>query len=133
MMGMIIMMVIWLLSKVPQKINMRFALQTREAFLKENFMTQDQKNKMKSVKKSLENIYEAVKKHVETNDAKILALPDYGLILGTTQLLMEEEIIKGAVAEGKQIMVVQPKQEQKAEEDFNPTPGFLNKKSTTFH
>lgn len=123
--GMIIMMVTWVLYKAHQKTNKKF-------------MTQDQKNKMKSVKKSLENIHEAVKKHVETNDLKILALPDYGLILGTTQLLMEEEIIKGAVAEGKQIMVVQPKQpvqenqEKLGEKEFNK-PELMNKKPVTFH
>lgn len=118
MIAMSIMMATYLLYKAHQKINKKF-------------MTQDQKNKMKSIKKSLETIYKAVEKHVETNDLKILALPDYGLILGTTQLLMEEEIIKDTFIDSKKV-AVKPKQERKVEEDFI-APEFMNKKTTTFH
>lgn len=118
MMGMIIMMVIWLLSKVHQKTKT---------------VTQDKKNKLKSIKQSLEIVYEAVKKHIETNDPKILALPDYGLILGTTQLLIEEMLIKEAIAEGKAIVVQSPPlpQEKPVEKEFNKPEGISKK--VTFH
>jgi hypothetical protein len=99
-------------------------------------LSQEQKNKLKSVKESLKNIYEAVQKHVETNDPKILALPDYGLILGSTTLLMEEEILNGT-AEGKEIMkhavALPPQQEQLTgaiQQEGNVVP---IKKTTTFH
>src|ERR1035437_10500156 len=88
MMGMMIMLITmmgtWLLFSQVQKIKANKVA-----------LSQEQKNKLKSVKESLKNIYEAVQKHVETNDPKILALPDYGLILGSTTLLMEEEILNG--------------------------------------
>lgn len=102
-------------------------------------MTQEQKNKMKSIKNSLKLIYEAVEKHVALNDPKILALPDYGLILGTTTLLMEDEIVRGT-EEGKAIAVyAKPTVKQQAvndETEFNNVENdnvISIKKPKTFH
>lgn len=114
--GMTIMMVIWLLFRVYQKTNR---------------MTQEQKNKLKSIKKSLEMVYSAVVKHVETKDPRVLALPDYGVILGTVQLLLEEEIVKGALEEGK-TFVMQPPQQKTGEQEFDK-PETSVKKPVTFH
>ncbi len=110
-MVMITMMVTWLLFKVYQK---------------NNQMTQDQKNKLKSIKKSLENVYEAVVKHVQSKDPRVLSLPDYGVILGTVQILLEDEIIKGTLVEQKAI-------EQRPVETEFAKPETLNKKPITFH
>ncbi len=109
----------------------------------------EQQLKLESVRKSLDIIYMEASKYIQKDDTQILALKDFQLILGVTQVLWEDQIlgeINAAVAPfGEKATLDQgpimmpagvpevPKgMLQAAEEEFH-MPEFMEKKKGVLH
>lgn len=98
---------------------------------------------MESLKLAMANVLIETEKYLDKEDPQIYALKDYQLILGVTELLWEDQVLKDVTAAAAQInaqaqgapVIINELQSKKAmspEEEFD-MPEFMDKKKRMLH
>lgn len=78
--------------------------------------------KTKSLEKSMATILKETKKYLDHKDPQVLALQDYQLILGVTQVLWEDQVMNDVSLSKPQVKASMPVYKQKRmtpEEEFD--------------
>ena len=116
------------------------------ALLSKLFSKTEKDLKLKSLRKSLDSVYNKAKEYMEKDNAKqIMALKDYQLILGVTQVMWEEQVMADISAQmahvelhkghKPQVVMVQPsmqKNDLTPDQEFD-LPEFMTEKKKTVH